>query len=555
MSNLYAEICSYENLESAFHKARKGKTLKLYVITFEADLKHNLLRLQQELILQTYKPKPLETFILRDPKTRKISKSDFRDRVIHHALCNVIEPFFEKSFISDSFANRKGKGTLKAIERFDYCARKVSHGFTRGCFVLKADIRHYFETVDHDILISILQKKIPDERVISLIKIILANHQTAQIGKGMPLGNLTSQFFANVYLNELDQFVKHQLKVHYYIRYVDDFVIIDSSWERLQEFKVKIDLFLRTHLQLTLHPDKSRILRLENGVPFLGMRLYPHHKRIIKKNVLRFDRKLSFLKSQYDCGFLEREKAVETLEGWMAYISYAHTFKYRKHVIRQFNNLFPLTPQDRIQNLRKHQNLVQKTEESDLLYSVQKTLFLWKEKKNIAEIAKLRGIKEKTVWQHLANLVEYNQLSVWKTLPKEKVTAILSCIISEKDKLKEIKARCDSSITYDEINCVIAYVKSKNRVKSVFYHVNWYQKVHCLRKCYFNKRQRTECSGKLDFFISCNLTLKMKREDFVNFFNNFLTICILPEKEKRMYITWDQFQQIRSLGKKSYAKV
>ena len=329
-SDLYAKLCSYENLEFALQKARKGKTLKPYVVAFEADLPHNLAKLRNELLFQTYHPKPLETFILRDPKTRKISKSDFRDRVIHHAICNIIEPFFEKNFIADSFANRIRKGTLKAIERFEYFARKVSRGFTQPCYVLKADIRHYFDTVDHNILLSLLKKKICDNNIISLITIILNNHQTADKGKGMPLGNLTSQFFANVYLNELDQFVKHTLKANHYIRYVDDFVILDISRQRLAEYKGKIEYFLATRLNLNLHPNKSRILLLENGVGFLGIRLYPHHKRIIKKNVLRFDQKLTFLKKQYGAEIIEREKVVEHFEGWLAHIAHANTFKYRE---------------------------------------------------------------------------------------------------------------------------------------------------------------------------------------------------------------------------------
>ena len=174
--SLFDKLCSLENLELAFRNARKRKTLKKYVINFEERLQENLLNLRNELILKTYKPKPLETFIVRDPKTRKISKSDFRDRVIHHALYNVIETIFDKGFIYDSYANRIGKGSLKALERFDYFKRKVSKNNSRKCFVLKADIRHYFETVDHEILISIIKNKIKDQGIIELIKLILNNH-------------------------------------------------------------------------------------------------------------------------------------------------------------------------------------------------------------------------------------------------------------------------------------------------------------------------------------------------------------------------------------------
>jgi RNA-directed DNA polymerase len=197
--NLWDELCSYDNLDLAFRRARKGKTLKPYVIEFEKNLEENLRRLRNELLLHTYNPMPLETFILRDPKTRKISKSDFRDRVIHHAVCNIIEPKFDKTFIYDSCANRIGKGTLKALQRFDYFKRKASKNNSKTCYILKADIKHYFETVDYNVLLSILKRKINDKRVIWLIKVILENYKTKVKGKGMPLGNLTSQFFANVY--------------------------------------------------------------------------------------------------------------------------------------------------------------------------------------------------------------------------------------------------------------------------------------------------------------------------------------------------------------------
>src|SRR3989338_1441840 len=521
-------------------------TLKPYVIEFEHHLKLNLVRLRKELLLQTYKPRSLETFIIRDPKTRKISKSDFRDRVVHHAIRNIIEPLFEKCFIFDSFANRLGKGTFKAIERFEHFARKVSRGFTRPCFVLKADIRHYFETVDHKILLSILQRRIKDKQLLWLIKIILQNYQTEAKGKGMPLGNLTSQFFANVYLNELDQYIKHVIKAKYYIRYVDDFVILGNYPEDLQILRDKIETFCDKHLALYLHPDKSKIHNLKNGVGFLGMRLYPHHRRIKKKNIRRVERRMLLLKTDCEDGNVTREKVVEHFEGWLAYISNANTFKYRKHLVRKFNQLFPLTSGREIKNVAKHQNFIKTSEESNLLFSVQKTLFLWEKGKSIGEIAQERDIKEGTVWQHLANLIEYNQLSVWKLLSPNKVKKVLQGIVSKNDRLTDIKKMVnDNSVSFDEINCVLAYVRSKNRKKSIVFHANWYKKIHCLRKCYLNKNQRKECSAKFDMFISKNPDLRMKKEEFIDLFNNHLTICVLPEKEKRGYIGWKQFKIIQ----------
>lgn len=175
--NLYGKLCSYDNLEIAFKNAKKRKSSKPYVLEFEKHIKENLQVLRAELLLHSYKPQPLKTFIIRDPKTRKISKSHFRDRVVHHALCNIIESIFEKSFICDSYANRKNKGSLKALERFDYFKRKASKNNTRNCFVLKCDIKHYFQTVNHEILLNIIKKKIKDRKVIRLINTILQNHK------------------------------------------------------------------------------------------------------------------------------------------------------------------------------------------------------------------------------------------------------------------------------------------------------------------------------------------------------------------------------------------
>ena len=180
--NLYPKITDIHNLLLAWKNVRKGKTKRRYVKRFQRNLKDNLNKIQKELLEQTYQPNKLKIFIIRDPKTRKISKSAFRDRVVHHALCNIIVPIFEKSFIYDSHANQIGKGTLKALERFDYFKRKVSKNNTRECFVLKADIKHYFEEVKHDILIGIIKKKIGDEKAIWLIRQILQTPSSVRGG-------------------------------------------------------------------------------------------------------------------------------------------------------------------------------------------------------------------------------------------------------------------------------------------------------------------------------------------------------------------------------------
>lgn len=356
-NDLYSKLCTYQNLELAWQKARKHKTLKPYVIEFEKNLKENLLMLRTELLLHSYRPKPLETFILRDPKTRVISKSDFRDRVVHHAICNIIEPLFEKVFISDSYANRKGKGTHKAIQKFDDYKRKVSKNNTFPCFVLKADIKHYFDSVNHKTLVEIINKKFRDKKLTWLIKIILSNHKTKLPSKGMPLGNLTSQFFANVYLNELDNFVKHTLKAEHYIRYVDDFVIMHCSAEQLEEYKEKINCFLNERLALQLHPDKSKIRTLHAGTNFLGLRIFSNHKLLKKSNIRKFKNKLSRIHGQYAEKEIAYDDVYAFLEGWLTYAKNANSYNLRKKIAKEleakFKGMIAEVEINRWQKLRK----------------------------------------------------------------------------------------------------------------------------------------------------------------------------------------------------------
>lgn len=331
-SDIYHEIFNLSNLILAWRRARKGKTKKDYVIEYERDLIKNLLGLHDELKSQVYRPKPLQTFILRDPKTRKISKSDFRDRVVHHALVRILEPIFDRSFIYDSCANRKGKGTLFAVKRFNFFKGKVTNNLNSEAFCLKADIKHYFQEVDHEILINIIRRKIKDEKAIWLIKQILENNVTkSPKGKGMPLGNLTSQFFANVYLHELDYFIKNKLKAKYYIRYVDDFVILHKSKEQLEIWKKDINKFLRNKLKLELHKQKSRVISLSKGIDFVGFRNFYHFRLLRKRNIRNMQRKIRF----YSKGKISKEKLVEIFQGWNAYAIWADAFKLRLKILEE----------------------------------------------------------------------------------------------------------------------------------------------------------------------------------------------------------------------------
>lgn len=351
--NLYRRLCSYENLELAFNRARKGKTQKDYVIEFGSELDANIKQLKYELETFTYSPAPLTTFIISDPKTREISASHFRDRVVHHALCNVISPIFEKDFIYDSFANQKGKGTHTAIGRFERFLRRTcpkhrspvgqrklfGPGNNSG-YALKADISHYFDTVDHQVLLHIVERKIKDADVLWLIKVILENHKTEVKGKGMPIGNLTSQFFANVYLNELDRFVKHGLRARNYLRYVDDFIILNRDKNLLESWKCQIDKFLRENLKIELHPEKSRIISLSGGVTILGFRIFRHHRLLKKSNSRRIWKRIERFKQKYDKKEIGIEKINRSLGGWVAYAKFANTYNLRTRVIARCNAYF-----------------------------------------------------------------------------------------------------------------------------------------------------------------------------------------------------------------------
>ncbi len=347
--NLYPSLCSLENLRLAFEKAKKRKSYMPYVKEFEKDLVKELSKLSQELESFTYQPKPLKRFIIKDPKTRVIHASAFRDRVVHHALINILEPIYEKVFIFDSYASRKGKGTLAAMQRFDFFIRKIScngrlvknawdNNQIRG-YVLKADIRKYFGAVDQNKLVEIIQQKITDRKIIWLVKQILDNFQTDAKGKGMPLGNYTSQFFANVYLHELDMFVKHELKAKYYLRYVDDFVLFSENQEELMQWKAKINLFLRKSLLLELHPEKSRIIPLRNGLTFLGYKMFYHYKRLKKSNLKKFERNFADKTALYQNGFIVYEKLLLSFSGWLGYAVWADTYSLRRNILNELKSI------------------------------------------------------------------------------------------------------------------------------------------------------------------------------------------------------------------------
>lgn len=259
---------------------------------FSRNLEDNLFRLYYTLKHEKYQHGSYESFFVFDPKKRHIHKAAISDRVLHHATVRIVEPVFNSRFIFDSHACRKEKGVHVAVGRFQKFAWLLSRNNTKTVWALKCDIASFFNTVDHQILMSVLGRTIKDEQTRRLLWQIIDSF-CMQKGRGLPLGNLTSQLFANVYLNELDQFIKNVLRAKYYIRYCDDFIILDRTKERLSDYIGEIDVFLRNKLKLQLHPKKVFIKKYHQGIDFLGFICFPHFRLLRTNTKKRMLRKLT----------------------------------------------------------------------------------------------------------------------------------------------------------------------------------------------------------------------------------------------------------------------
>ncbi len=267
--DIYSQISSIENLFQAWEEFKKGKRKKLDVGIFERNLEDNLFSIHEKLIAKTYKHRSYTGFHIADPKQRHIHKAEVRDRIVHHSLFKILNPLFDATFIPDSYSCRKGYGTHKGFKKLVVYARKVSKNYTRNCWALKCDIKKFFDSVDHDTLLHIARKKIKEEDTLWLVEEIIRSYKTSR-GKGIPIGNLTSQLFANIYLNELDHYVKQKLRVKYYLRYADDFIILSTDQWVLENQAVFINRFLHNKLRLELHPKKTTFRKFSWGIDFLG---------------------------------------------------------------------------------------------------------------------------------------------------------------------------------------------------------------------------------------------------------------------------------------------
>jgi len=251
---------------------------------------------------------------------------------------NVLEPLFDRTFIYDSYACRAGKGTHRAVDRCQQSMRNSR-------YVLQYDIRSYFPSIDHTILFSMLKKKIADPDVLWLLNLIIESTNHNQEGanrqlelfnppKGIPIGDLTSQFFANLYLNELDSWVKHQLKVRGYLRYMDDFLLFGDDKKELHRVRARIDAFLWQKLRLKLHPEKVAVFPVSQGISFLGYRVFLGHRRLMRANITRFKRRMKKLKGEYESGEGSLKAISCSLNSWLGYALHANTYRLRKNLLR-----------------------------------------------------------------------------------------------------------------------------------------------------------------------------------------------------------------------------
>jgi len=334
--NLIGAVACFENLHRAYLKARKGKGRSDEALRFGYNLETELLRMQREILGGAFRTGTYRNFTVFEPKMRMISALPFRDRVVHHAICAIIEPIFERKFIHGSYACRIGKGTHKAVGKLkafiSSAGTACQGGSSGGCgakapYVLKCDIRKYFASVDHGILKGLLRKKIGCRGLLAALDNIIDSFP-----QGIPIGNLTSQLFANIYLTELDHHITGTLRQRRYLRYMDDFVLVSCSKKGLHEAKRDISAFLGKKLRLALHGTKAVAFPSACGTPFLGYVVRATHITPKRRTVMRFVQGAKAKIRGYDGGRLPFSKLLESFNSWEAYLSHSRSFLLRQSI-------------------------------------------------------------------------------------------------------------------------------------------------------------------------------------------------------------------------------
>ncbi len=364
-----APVFSLENIYRQYLNCRKNKRNTINALRFEYDLEENLAKLHEELEAQTYSPSRSVCFILKQPKLREIFAADFRDRVVHHILVDYLEKFWEPIFIYDSYACRRGKGTHRAVKRLQTFIRSASSNGNRRAYFIQLDIQGFFLHINKEVLYQIIAKRISDEKILWLARKVIFHDCTRDVifkgnrdllkkipphktlfgtknKRGLPIGNLSSQFFANVYLNELDQFVKHHLKARYYIRYSDDCVLLHEERERLLGWREEIREFLKDRLRLELNNKRQKLGLISNGIDFLGYIIMPDYllvrRRVVnrlKAKLMQYQKRLKKEKDDYRVLIYDPtvlEKVMNTWASYMAHLKMANTYRLKEMLLRRF---------------------------------------------------------------------------------------------------------------------------------------------------------------------------------------------------------------------------
>jgi len=361
LSHKFEEIICVENLLEAWKEFAMGKKHKCDVGEFSLRLMDNILSLHGDLFNHTYKHGGYQAFTINDPKPRDIHKAAVRDRLLHHAIYRILYPFFDKIFIADSYSCRLNKGVHKAVNRFREFVWKASKNNTRTCWALKCDIRKFFANIDQDLSIKILREYIPDENIINLLKNVIGSFTSSPAslvshllsislaslslwrsgpsGKGrcagsigLPLGNMTSQLFVNIYMNKFDQFVKHKLKAKCYIRYADDFVILSDNKKWLEEQIELMRDFLRQELKLELHPNKVFIKTLASGVDFLGLVNFLDYRILRTKTRRRMFKNIENKCNDWRGGLMSEESFNRSLQSYFGVLKHCQGYKIRREI-------------------------------------------------------------------------------------------------------------------------------------------------------------------------------------------------------------------------------
>ena len=332
--SLHPQVYEFDNLYRAYERARRDKRYRPDVLRFGGRLGENLLTLQEELHSLAWRPGPYQLRVIQEPKERIIRIAPFRDRVVHQAICSVVAPLFERSFIHDSYACRKGKGTHAALDRLTSFLRR-----SNSAFVLNADLRKFFDSISHQVLLGELERKLSDRSVRSLLARIVDSYtsDTNLPGlfhpHGMPIGNLTSQWFANIMGNLLDRFVKQELCCHGYVRYMDNFLLLSDEKARLRDWCARIETFL-AGIGLVLNP-KTIIAPTSGGVPFLGFLVFADHRRVLRANVVRGRRHMRAICRSMEHGQMAPEEGALRIQSWFAHLSHGDTYQLRNRLAEE----------------------------------------------------------------------------------------------------------------------------------------------------------------------------------------------------------------------------